>query len=80
MRRLQLNVIQYGTALRRVRSTNLNGRQITQNRNERTRISAGLPRIVVVLVQAERVIVHLSVGQWMALSENGQRNASAGAL
>lgn len=80
IRRLQLHVVQHRLAARRKRAANLDRRQIRQNRHERPRRLARLPRVLVALVQPERILAELLIGHLVALRENRQRYPHAGTL
>lgn len=80
VRRLQLDVVQERFSLRRVGGADLDGGQVAQDGNESARGLARLPGVFAVLVQTERVLSHLLVGQVVVLREDRQRYLGAGAL
>jgi len=80
MRRLQLHIVQNGLTLHRVRGPDLDGRQVGQNGKESTGRLAGLPLVIMMLVETEGVLLHTLIGYSIALGENGQRDATACSL
>jgi len=80
MSRLQLHIVQNGLTLHRVGGPDLDGRQVGQNREETASRLAGLPLVIMMLVQPEGVLLHSLIGYSIALGENGQRDAAAGSL
>lgn len=80
MCRLQLDIIQDGLTLHRVRGPDLNGRQIGQNRKESTSRLAWLPLVIMMFMQTEGILLNSLVGYSIALGEDGQGDAAASTL
>lgn len=77
--RLQFHIVEIGLANHRIGGSDTDRRQVSQNGHESTSRLTWLPGVVVQLVQSERILAHLLVGQRMALREYGQGDAGAAA-